>query len=85
MMMPKIITVNAIEYPLDTEKTLLENLEAQAIKHEFHCRDGHCGVCRCKLLAGQVEYITYPMAYLREGEVLTCCTKAKDDIKLATY
>ncbi|MFT7053550.1 MAG: ferredoxin, partial [Psychromonas sp.] len=39
--MGKIITVNGIEYPLDSEKTLLENLEAQAINQEYHCRDGH--------------------------------------------
>ena len=83
--MNKKITVNGIEYPLDPEKTLLENLESQAIDQEFHCRDGHCGACRCILISGQAEYINDPMAYLRDGEVLTCCTKAKQDIKLATY
>ena len=83
--MSKTITVNGTEYPLDSEKTLLENLEAQAIDQEFHCRDGHCGACRCILISGQAEYINEPMAYLRDGEVLTCCTKAKQDIKLATY
>jgi ferredoxin len=83
--MSKKITVNGIEYPLDSEKTLLENLEAQAIKQEYHCRDGHCGVCRCRLISGQADYIPYPMAYLRDGEVLTCCSKSKQDIVLATY
>lgn len=83
--MSKKITVNGIEYPLDCEKTLLENLESQAINHEYHCRDGHCGACRCRLISGQVEYIKYPMAYLRDGEVLTCCSKSKQDIILATY
>ncbi|WP_037027212.1 class I ribonucleotide reductase maintenance protein YfaE [Psychromonas aquimarina] len=79
------LTVDGIEYPLNTEKTLLENLESQAVKVEFHCRDGHCGACRCLLISGQPEYISYPMAYLRDGDVLTCCCTAKDDIKLATY
>lgn len=83
--MSKKITVNGTEYPLDTKKTLLENLEAQAINQEYHCRDGHCGVCRCRLIDGQVDYINYPMAYLRDGEVLTCCTKSQQDIILATY
>jgi len=83
--MSKTITVNGVAYPLDTEKTLLENLEAQAINQEYHCRDGHCGACRCILISGQAEYTNDPMAYLRDGEVLTCCTKAKQDIKLATY
>ncbi|WP_372882242.1 class I ribonucleotide reductase maintenance protein YfaE [Psychromonas sp.] len=83
--MSKKITVNGIDYPLDTEKTLLENLEAQAVDLEFHCRDGHCGVCRCILLSGQPEYINSPMAYLRDGDILICCSKTKNDIKLATY
>ncbi len=83
--MPKTLTVDGIEYPLDTQKTLLENLESQAIKVEFHCRDGHCGACRCKLLAGEVNYVNYPMAYVREGDILSCCSKASEDLIMSTY
>ena len=83
--MSKKITFNGIDYPLDTEKTLLENLEAQAVELSFHCRDGHCGVCRCILLSGQAEYVNSPMAYLRDGDILTCCSKSKNNITLATY
>jgi ferredoxin len=83
--MANTLTVNGIEYPLDTQKTLLENLESQAIKVEFHCRDGHCGACRCALLEGDVEYVTYPMAYLRDNDILTCCSKSSQNIKIATY
>ena len=83
--MANIITVNGIDYPLDTEKTLLENLEAQAVEQPFHCRDGHCGVCRCLLLSGEAQYTQPPIAYLRDGEILTCCSKTKNDIELGTY
>lgn len=83
--MTKTLTVNGKCYPLDTEKTLLENLESQAINIEFHCRDGHCGACRCKLLAGKVNYISYPMAYVRDKDILTCCSKSQDNIKITTY
>ena len=83
--MSAILTVDGTEYPLDTNKTLLENLETQAVKVEFHCRDGHCGACRCLLISGQAEYINYPMAYLRDGDVLTCCSSAKNNINIATY
>ncbi len=79
------MTVDGIEYPLDSDKTLLENLEANHIKVEYHCRDGHCGACRCLLISGTPEYKNYPMAYLRDGDVLTCCTTSNSDIKLATY
>ncbi|MEH6453963.1 MAG: class I ribonucleotide reductase maintenance protein YfaE [Psychromonas sp.] len=83
--MSAILTVDGIEYPLDTKKTLLENLEAQAIKVDFNCRDGHCGVCRCLLVKGEAEYINYPMAYLRDGEILLCCSSAKNNIEIAIY
>tara|TARA_R110001583_G_scaffold10698_9_gene49267 strand:- start:67507 stop:67758 length:252 start_codon:yes stop_codon:yes gene_type:complete len=83
--MPHKLTVDGVEYSLDPQKTLLENLESQAIKIEFHCRDGHCGACRCQLLSGKVEYISYPMAYVRDNDILTCCTKSTNDIKITTY
>ncbi|MCP4325547.1 MAG: 2Fe-2S iron-sulfur cluster binding domain-containing protein [Psychromonas sp.] len=83
--MPNTLTVDGIEYPLDTQKTLLENLEIQAIKVEFHCRDGHCGACRCTLLSGQVNYIIYPMAYVRDKDILTCCSRSVNDINISTY
>ncbi|MCG6200328.1 class I ribonucleotide reductase maintenance protein YfaE [Psychromonas antarctica] len=76
------LTVNGLEYPLNTEKTLLENLEAQAIKMEFHCRTGHCGACRCQLISGQVNYRVSPLAYCRQNEVLTCCSISKKDIHI---
>lgn len=79
------LTIDNVEYPLDPQKTLLENIESQAIKIEFHCRDGHCGACRCKLVSGEVEYITYPMAYVRDNDILTCCSKSQHDIKINTY
>jgi len=82
--MSKTITVNGASYPLDTQKTLLENLESQAIKVEYHCRDGHCGACRCTLLAGEVNYSSYPMAYLRGNDILLCCSKAQQSIEITT-
>ncbi len=83
--MNKTLTVDGVDYPLDSKLTLLENLEKQGIKIEFHCRDGHCGACRCLLVSGQAEYLSYPMAYLREKDILTCCSQATQDVKIATY
>jgi ferredoxin len=83
--MSKILTVNGSRYPLDSEKTLLENLESQAINIEYHCRDGHCGACRCQLVSGHVNYTSYPMAYIRDNDILSCCSKATGDIEINTY
>lgn len=80
--MAKTLTVNGVSYPLDTQKTLLENLESQAIKVEYHCRDGHCGACRCTLVSGEVNYISYPMAYVRDNDILPCCSKTKNNITI---
>lgn len=83
--MHKKITVDGIEYSLNTDKTLLENLELHSVNIEFHCRDGHCGACRCRLISGQAEYINFPLAYCRDGEVLTCCSTSKNNIELSTF
>jgi len=83
--MPVKLTVNGIDYPLDTKKTLLENLELQAIAVEYHCRDGHCGACRCQLHSGRVEYSHAPLAYCRAGDILPCCSISKGNITISTY
>ena len=80
--MNKILTVNGIKYKLYTDKTLLENLEKHALKMEFHCRDGFCGACRAKLISGEIKQINKPIASHRTGDILTCCSKANDDIVL---
>lgn len=80
--MSKTLTVNGTEYPLNQDKTVLENLEAHALKMEFHCRDGFCGACRAQLIKGQIKQINTPIASFRKGDILTCCSKADDDITL---
>lgn len=53
--------------------TLLELAEARGLSPEFSCREGHCGTCRTKLLAGEVTYLKEPQAKVGEDEVLICC------------
>lgn len=75
---------NDQEYPLDTNMTLLENLESQGVSVEFHCRDGHCGACRSTLISGSVNYSDFPMAYLKDDEILLCCSKSEKEIIIKT-
>ena len=77
-----ILNVNGVDFELTPTKTILENLEAHSIPVEYHCRDGHCGACRAKLVSGTVEYIKEPFVYLRGAEILTCCSISKDDLSL---
>ena len=63
--------------------TTLEYLESQGKVINYHCRDGTCGACRCKLNSGTVEYTIEPLAYIRQGDILTCCTRPLTDIDLS--
>jgi hypothetical protein len=55
--------------------SLLELAEARGLSPEFSCREGHCGTCRTRLLAGEVTYLKPPQASVDEGEVLLCCAR----------
>ncbi|OIQ47641.1 MAG: hypothetical protein BM565_05480 [Gammaproteobacteria bacterium MedPE] len=84
--MNKTVTYNNVQcddaIAPDSKITTLEYLESQGLKVNYHCRDGTCGACRCQLNRGSVAYTTEPLAYIREGEILTCCTTPTSDIDI---
>lgn len=65
-----------------TDANLLCALERHKQQVNFHCREGYCGACRCKLLSGEVRYITEPLAFVRRGEFLPCCSIPLTDISI---
>lgn len=62
------------------DSSMLESLEAQGIEVHFHCREGFCGACRTKLISGSVTYLTDPLAFIDDDEILPCCCKANDNV-----
>lgn len=66
----------------ESDRNLLNALQKNKIDVLYHCREGFCGACRCTLKKGQVEYINEPLAFVRKGEILTCCSKATQDIEI---
>ncbi len=62
--------------------SLLDNLEQQKIEVHYHCREGFCGACRTKLVRGEVEYNTDPLAYFDDDEILPCCCVPTSDIEI---
>lgn len=62
------------------DSTMLESLEAAGVEVHFHCREGFCGACRTKLLSGSVAYLTDPLAFIDDDEILPCCCKAERDV-----
>lgn len=63
-----------------SNETLLVQMENKHIPVETHCRSGFCGICKKRLLSGEVIYHEKPLAFLGEGEVLVCCASAKTEV-----
>lgn len=78
-MQTQVLTFN----PVNTNDTLLDQLESQGVELNSQCRDGYCGGCRVKLLEGDVQYQNEPLAALQEGEILPCSCKPATQIKIS--
>jgi len=77
----KLVPEGAVDFNGST-KTLLEALEQHKLQVNFHCREGYCGACRCKLLQGEISYLNEPLAFVRKGEFLPCCSVPVTDIEI---
>lgn len=76
---------NQLESEFDfgsNDGTLLNSLQSNAVEVLYHCREGFCGACRCKLKSGSITYINEPLAFVRKGEILTCCSVPESDIEI---
>lgn len=78
----KTIFIDDKELQVQDGETVLEALERAGYEANYNCREGFCGVCRTKLLAGSVEYKVDPLAFIDEDEILSCCTTPSSDIKI---
>jgi NAD(P)H-flavin reductase/ferredoxin len=68
-------------------ETLLESALREEIAFPFDCRNGGCGVCKCTLLAGRVDYGIYQPDALSDAEVaagkaLACCATPLTDVEV---
>ncbi|MEW9796969.1 class I ribonucleotide reductase maintenance protein YfaE [Alteromonas sp. CYL-A6] len=64
------------------EKSLLTSLEAAGLDIHYHCREGFCGACRTKILEGDVDYTTDPLAFIDDDEILPCCCVPLTPLKI---
>ncbi len=81
--MPRVTVGNGIAVDFDgSEPTLLQALEQHQLPVNFQCREGYCGACRCKLLCGDIRYLHEPLAFVRQGEFLPCCSIPLTDIEI---
>lgn len=70
------------EYIQQQERTLLQSLEDNQLDVHYHCREGFCGACRTRILKGSVHYVTEPLAYIDDDEILPCSCIATSDIEI---
>jgi ferredoxin-NADP reductase/predicted pyridoxine 5'-phosphate oxidase superfamily flavin-nucleotide-binding protein len=59
--------------------SLLDLAEAAGVSPPSGCRSGTCGACETRILAGRVRYVVQPLAALREGGALICCSEPDTD------
>jgi len=74
-------------FQADASETLLAAGIRQGIGLPYGCKDGACGSCKCKLLAGSVVHGAHQAKALSADEeaagyVLTCCGTAQTDVVL---
>lgn len=75
-------------FEIEPDKTLYEALLAQGLALRKACINGACGVCRCQIVAGQIDYrgrTPYGLdeAARREGFILPCIAYPLGDVRVS--
>lgn len=73
------------EFSVEENETVLAAALRQGVMLPYSCRNGACGTCKGKVLAGQVDYGTYETKAMSEterqqGYALFCQTKPLSDL-----
>lgn len=77
------LTLSGGKVKIETDVPILTSAEMLGLQLEYNCREGHCGFCAKRLIAGVVTYKrNEPMAFVPDGKILTCCGYPKTDIEL---
>mgnify|MGYP005805622807 CR=1 FL=1 len=79
------IQPSGYHFPIEEHETILE----AALKHgytlPYNCREGACGICKGKVMEGQVDHGSYLGSALTNAEItagmtLFCCARPKSDL-----
>jgi len=64
--------------------TILDSAINSGLVFEYGCKTGRCGVCKTRLLSGEVEEMASQLSLTEEdksqGKILTCCCKPVSDV-----
>ncbi len=61
-------------------QSLLELAEACDVPVRWSCRSGVCHTCECGLISGSVNYDPEPLELPAAGNLLTCCSRPREDL-----
>lgn len=64
--------------------SVLDALNSAGANIPFDCRGGSCGLCKMRLVSGEIKQVLEAASALNPGEVLTCCIQPKSAIELAS-
>ncbi len=84
---PQAETATTMELTADSHTNLLQVMHDANLPVRKACRNGGCGVCRCRLESGDIDYRQRePFALWEkdkdEGVILPCIAFAKTDLVL---
>ena len=74
-------------FPCEAEETVLAAAMRADLMLPYGCRNGACGTCKGRILAGDVDYGNYQKSTLSEeekraGYALFCCAKPLTDVSI---
>jgi ferredoxin len=77
------VTINnqAVFY-YETQFSLLDSMEENAVPVSYNCRGGYCGQCKMQLKQGKVHWIQDSLVPLQDDEILACCCVPNGPISL---
>ena len=78
---------SASDIPADENTDLLETMRRAGLPVRQSCRNGVCGLCKCRLVAGEITYHWRQPHGLwekhkAEGMILPCIAFARSDLEL---
>jgi CDP-4-dehydro-6-deoxyglucose reductase len=78
---------SGLHFAAAPDQTILEAALAAGLLLPYSCRDGACGVCKSKLLSGDVDPGRFSASTLTEAEreqgmALLCCAQARSDVEV---
>lgn len=69
-------------FELPASENLLDALIDSGHEVDYQCRGGYCGACRTTVISGEVEYDELPLAHVNHDEILPCCCRVKEPLRL---